>query len=398
MTAAQTKTNLQKAEELVCQLQNKAQELLKAEVWDNKAIEDNATMLARFTDIATEAGVEDYLNKILMRWTDEQKATDVPFKLELWDGLKRMAFDHSYSCSASDLIGSEYLPQGWRTWLPEEPLTLKDLQEATEVDFDGYQYSTEDLLKADIHGKEREVLRICLMELGYLTNQQNITGTDADVDNAFKQLQKALSEITTPQANFKVILTKLEARAKELVSTKIWDEQRIQIVAGLRYIYQDFVSADEERIELYIKTCSGNICHYLKNEPADAVNDAEVWKGIEDDLIGDAEHFYQGMLDEYEQFPQYLPEGWTAINFRDFNWEVKPQVGNDLLDHIADYEMEMEEIISADVIGNDRKYCGQVMVLAGYLTNQENLTGEELTVLKAFKAFSQELAQALEND
>ena len=391
-------TNLQKAEAVVQQLQNKAQELLQAEVWDNKAIEANARMLSRFTSIATKEGVEDYLNKILMRWSDEQKATDVPFKLELWDDRKRMAFDHSYPCSATDLIGSEYLPQGWRTWLPEEPLTLKHLDEALEVDFDGHLYSAEDLLKADIHSEEREVLRIVLLELGYLTNQQNITGTAADIDNAFSQLQKALGELTTPETNFKAIVTKLEVSAKELVNAEVWDEPRIQFVAGLRYIYQDFVSANEERIELYIKTCSGNVNHYLEHQPVDAINDAEVWKGIIDDLIGDAQHFYQGMLDNYEQFPQYLPKGWTAIRFRQFDWEFKPQVGNELLDHIADFEMEIDEIISADVLGEDREYCGQVMVLAGYLTNQENLTGEEVTVLKAFKQFGKELEKALENE
>ena len=39
-------TNLQKAEAVVQQLQNKAQELLQADVWDNEAIEANARMLS----------------------------------------------------------------------------------------------------------------------------------------------------------------------------------------------------------------------------------------------------------------------------------------------------------------------------------------------------------------
>ena len=41
-----TMTNLQKAEAVVQQLQNKAQELLQADVWDNEAIEANARMLS----------------------------------------------------------------------------------------------------------------------------------------------------------------------------------------------------------------------------------------------------------------------------------------------------------------------------------------------------------------
>ena len=248
MTTTPTKNNLRQAQELVTQLRNKAEELLQAEVWDNAAVEKNAMLLSRFTDIATEAGVEDYLNKFLMRWTGEQKEAGVPFNLELWDDQKYWDFKHAYCCHIGDLEGSKFLPKGWRTSLPEKPLTLNHLEEAVEVDVDGYLYTLEDLLVADIHGDEREVLRACLVEFGYLSNQQNLTGTDAEVDAAFAQLQQAIKEITTPEAKYAAVIRKLDAIAEELVKDELWDEARIQTIAGLRYIYRDHVGTNKEAV------------------------------------------------------------------------------------------------------------------------------------------------------
>ena len=57
--------------------------------------------------------------------------------------------------------------------------------------------------------------------------------------------------------------------------------------------------------------------------------------------------------------------------------------------------MTQKKYLELDVLGDDRELCGEVLVLTGYLSNQENLTGDDLTVLQAYKAFSQALAQAL---
>ncbi len=120
-------------------------------------------------------------------------------------------------------------------------------------------------------------------------------------------MSAALVSQNQAQVKFAAVVSKLEAIASELVKGEVWDEARIQTIAGLRYIYKDFVSADPERLERYIQACS--ILHYLEELPTDALNDAKVWKGIEDDLVIDAEHFYQGMLEDYDQFSHYLPEG-----------------------------------------------------------------------------------------
>ena len=134
------------------------------------------------------------------------------------------------------------------------------------------------------------------------------------------------------QAKFAAVVRKLDAIAEELVKAELWDEARIQTIAGLRYIYKDHVGTDKEAVELYLETCSGDIDHYLQNQPVDALNDAKTWSAIEEDLCGDAWHFYQGMLSEYDQFTHYLPDGWAPFPA----WLAKPQEDEALLDGIYD--------------------------------------------------------------
>ena len=68
-----------------------------------------------------------------------------------------------------------------------------------------------------------------------------------------------------------------------------------------------------------------------------------------------------------------------------------------MLDLLYDHTsvQDAEDLLEADVLGTDRALCGEALVMTGYLSNQQNLTGDDITVLQAFKVFSQPLAQAL---
>ena len=58
---------------------------------------------------------------------------------------------------------------------------------------------------------------------------------------------------------------------------------------------------------------------------------------------------------------------------------------------------DAEDLLEVDVLGDDRELCGEALVMTGYLTNQENLTGDDLTVLQVYKVFRDVLEETLAN-
>ena len=199
------------------------------------------------------------------------------------------------------------------------------------------------------------------------------------------------------EVKYAAVIRKLDAIAEELVKAELWDEARIQTIAGLRYIYKDHVGTDKEAVDEYFETCSGHILHYFEEQPVDAIDEAKVWFAIEDNLCADAWHWYQGMMYEYECFSHYLPEGWAPVP----SHLAKPQEGQALIDAIYENTRSLrhcddaEELLELDVLGDDRELCGVALVMTGYLTNQENLTGDDLAVLQSYKLFSKVLKEAL---
>ena len=66
-------------------------------------------------------------------------------------------------------------------------------------------------------------------------------------------------------------------------------------------------------------------------------------------------------------------------------------------DSLHDYTpiQEAEDVVNAYFLGADRERCGEALVITGYLSNQQNLTGGDAVVLQAYKKFNPALITAL---
>ena len=193
------------------------------------------------------------------------------------------------------------------------------------------------------------------------------------------------------------LLVRLETKAEQLLLAEVWDEEQIEKTAKYRYAFTEVIGGDETTLANYLSEGWG-CCGFTQKERANGIPfRADEW------IVNDqpADGFVHDYLSQYsEGHVPYLPEGWLEIPRYEFNWNVEPVVGEKMLDLIYDHTsvQDAEDLLERDVLENKRSLCGEALVMTGYLTNQENLTGDDASVLKAFKAFSQELAQALENE
>ncbi|QNI64961.1 hypothetical protein [Synechococcus sp. A15-44] len=190
------------------------------------------------------------------------------------------------------------------------------------------------------------------------------------------------------------MLVRLEAKAEQLLQAELWDEEQIEATAKYRYTFAEVIGRNETTLANYLSEgCC--CCCFTREEQANGIpSQADQW--VVNDQVADG--FVHDYLSQYcEEHVPYLPEGWLEIPRYEFDWNVQPLTGEKMLDLLYDHTSVQDagELLEVDVLGDDRKLCGEALVRTGYLTNQENLTGDDQTVLQSNKLFSKVLKEAL---
>lgn len=201
--------------------------------------------------------------------------------------------------------------------------------------------------------------------------------------------------IRTARQQLDEMLLRFEARTARLLRAEVWDEEQIELVAKLQYTFTEVIGKDEASLANYLSESWG-VCGFTQEEQAQWVPfKADEWNA------GDkAPGFDHDYLSQYcDEYVPYLPEGWCEVPSYEFDWNVQPAVGEKLIDLLCDYTsvQDVEDLLEVDVLGDDRELCGEALVMTGYLTNQENLTGDDLTFLQVYKVFRDVLEESLAN-
>ena len=189
------------------------------------------------------------------------------------------------------------------------------------------------------------------------------------------------------------LLVRLEVKAGRLLNADQWDEEAIVLTAKLRFLFAEVIGKDEVSLANYISNTWG-YCGFTEERLANGYPFlADKWTD-DDQPLG----FYHDYLDHvFEGHLPYLPQGWVDLPLHEFNWNVQPVTGEKLLELLHHYTsiQDPEDVVNAYFLGADRESCGEALVMTGYLSNQQNLTGGDALVLQAYKAFNPALIQAL---
>lgn len=190
------------------------------------------------------------------------------------------------------------------------------------------------------------------------------------------------------------LLVRLETKAEQLLLAEVWDDQQIELVAMLRYTFAEAIGRNEVTLTNYLSTDCG-MCGFTGEDQAKGVPfQADQWGG-ENMPFGFEHDYFDNLCDDYVP---YLPEGWVEIPCYLFGWNVQPCGKDKILDYLDDAPVnDFSDLLEADVLGDDRELCGEALVMTGYLTNQENLTGDDLTFLQVYKVFRDVLEETLAN-
>ena len=189
------------------------------------------------------------------------------------------------------------------------------------------------------------------------------------------------------------LLVRLEAKADQLLNADQWDEEAIVLTAKLRFLFAEVIGKDEVLLANYISNTWG-YCGFTEERLANGYPFlADKWTD-DDQPLG----FYYDYLDNvFEGHLPYPLQGWVDLPLHEFNWNVQPVTGEKLLELLHHYTsiQDPEDVVNAYFLGADRESCGEALVMTGYLSNQQNLTGGDALVLQAHKAFNPALIQAL---
>ena len=200
MVAASSKTYRHQLDDLLVRLEVKADRLLNADQWDEEAIVLTAKLRLLFAEVIgkDEVSLANYISNTwgYCGFTEERLANGYPFLADKWtDDDQPLGFYHDYLDHVFE-GHLPYLPQGWVD-LPlhefnwnVQPVTGEKLLDLL------YHYTSiqdpEDVVNAYFLGADRESCGVALVTTGYLSNQQNLTGGDALVLQAYKAFNPAL--------------------------------------------------------------------------------------------------------------------------------------------------------------------------------------------------------------
>ena len=189
------------------------------------------------------------------------------------------------------------------------------------------------------------------------------------------------------------LLVRLEAKADQLLNADQWDEEAIVLTAKLRFLFDEVIGKDKVSLAHYLSNTWG-YCGFTEERLANGYPfQADKWTD-DDQPLG----FYHDYLDHvFEEHLSYLPHGWVDVPLYEFKGNIQPVTGEKLLDLLHDYTsiQDPEDVVNAYFLGADREPCGEALVITGYLSNQQNLTGGDAVILQAYKVFNPALIQAL---
>ena len=192
------------------------------------------------------------------------------------------------------------------------------------------------------------------------------------------------------------MMVRLETKAKQLLLAEVWDDLQIELTAKLRWAFTELIGRSDQDITNYLSLTWGE-CGFWDDEVAKGVPfQADQWT-CDNQPAG----FIHDYLSQYcEGHVPYLPEGWLEIPRDEFDWNVQPVAGEKMLDLLYGHTsvQDAEDLMEVDALGKDRKLCGEALVMTGYLTNQENLTGDDLIFLQVYKVFRDILEETLANE
>jgi hypothetical protein len=198
--------------------------------------------------------------------------------------------------------------------------------------------------------------------------------------------------IKTHRQQLDELLARLEQQRKTLLNAEVWDDKAILFNAQLRHVFTNVIGEDEE-----------SLANYLGDYGMVWFDETEIEQGIpfKADEWKDGEGrdgFYHDYLAYLcDDYVNLLPDGFVEVPWTSFpNRTISPTTGEALLALMDDYrpDIDLEDVMNADVLGDARYECGQALVLTGYLSNQANLTGDDAQVLAAFKKFNPALEKA----
>jgi len=193
------------------------------------------------------------------------------------------------------------------------------------------------------------------------------------------------------------LLVRLEKKADALLNAEVWDDQAIEFNARYRYVFTEVIGANEQSIANYLSDDWGMV-QFTKEEIASGHSfKADEWnEPYEECFFHD---YFDNICGEADR---YLPDGWVEVPRYIFeNPTVVTELsGERLLRALAESDegYYAEELLELDVLGDDRETAGIAMVLTGYLSNQDNLTGDEVIALQAYKSLTAALANTPKDD
>lgn len=192
------------------------------------------------------------------------------------------------------------------------------------------------------------------------------------------------------------LVIRLEAVANSLLQAEVWDDIKIEGAFERLYVFKEVIGYNDQSLANYLSDSWG-----LCNPSQEEAFTPEAWMNGH---LGSAwTHDYTANMND-EVWKHLLPDGWVMVDWSEFEsefgeYEFKPTKGEQLLRLIAETSFDAliqdDGEFEVDVLGDDRRVSGEAMVMTGYLTNQDNLTADEVTILGAYKAFSKALQQAL---
>ncbi len=193
------------------------------------------------------------------------------------------------------------------------------------------------------------------------------------------------------------LLVRLEAKADALLNVEVWDDEAIEYNARYRYVFTEVIGASEQSIANYLSDDWGMVQYTDEEIARGHPFKADEWnEPYEECFFHD---YFDNICGEADR---YLPDGWVEVPGYIFEYPtvVTELSGERLLRALAErvedyYPEDLQEL---DVLGDDREVAGEAMVLAGYISNQDNLTGDEVIALQAYKLFTTALAKAIEED
>ena len=148
-------------------------------------------------------------------------------------------------------------------------------------------------------------------------------GSGGGSDDDYEIADESTSEDNSPYRNeIASLLVRLEAKAKKLLLDKPRNNEAIEWVAKLRYVFTEVIGENGQSIANYLSLGGYGMCGFNEEQIAAGVPfEADQWSND-----GDCFGFYHDYLDNAEPqcFKRYLPEGWVPTT-----WEIDV-AGSDL--------------------------------------------------------------------